>query len=104
MKGNGMPVTGSRPMAIPTFTRTWKKIIEAMPHPDEHRERVVRAPGTDEHSPYEAPKQDQHDDGPNEPEFLGQQSPHEVGLRHWQYHLAVGESCASYAAGPYGGH
>ena len=31
MKGSGMPVTGIRPMTMPTFTSTWKKIMVAMP-------------------------------------------------------------------------
>ena len=94
-----MPVTGSRPMTMPTFTKHLEEDHRGHAAADEHRERVGRPPGADEQPPDQQGEQDQDHHGTDEAELFGEDAPHEVGRRHGQGHVAVGQALAGQPSG-----
>ena len=81
MNGSGMPVTGRRPITIPTFTNTWNRSIDARPAPNSVPNGSRDAPGARRGSATAARREQQeHDEGPDEAQLLGEDREHEVAL------------------------
>ena len=80
MNGSGMPVTGSSPITMPTFTNTWNRSIDARPAPNSVPNGSFERHAHDEDPPDQRGEQQEHHERADEAQLLGQDGEHEVAL------------------------